>query len=75
LIVPNSGRWVNQDDFHLSPRELEICVMIRGGLTSKEISRLLNITAQTVDKHRQNIRKKLGLNDKDANLTSFITNL
>jgi DNA-binding CsgD family transcriptional regulator len=32
--------------------------MIKGGLTSKEISRLLKVSLNTVEKHRENIRRK-----------------
>ena len=59
----------------LSPREIEICNLIKGNLTSKEISRLLFVSPQTVEKHRKNIRKKLKLSHKKVNLTSFIQQL
>ena len=45
----------------LSPRELQVCTMIKEGYTSKEIADALFITKKTVDYHRSSIRKKLGL--------------
>ena len=45
----------------LSSRELQIAEMIEKGLSSKEIATALFITKKTVDFHRNNIRKKLGL--------------
>ncbi|MCK5595638.1 LuxR family transcriptional regulator, partial [bacterium] len=37
-----------------------------------EISALLNISYQTVEKHRKNIRHKMGISKKDINLISFL---
>ena len=59
----------------LTPREIEICNMIKNGFTSKEISSLLNISCQTVEKHRKNIRYRLGISNKKVNLTSFLQGL
>jgi DNA-binding CsgD family transcriptional regulator/uncharacterized membrane-anchored protein YhcB (DUF1043 family) len=56
----------------LTPREIELCNMIRGGLSDKDISRLLNISYLTVLKHRRNIRLKMGISKKRINLTSFL---
>ena len=56
----------------LSPREIEICNMIKNGLTSKEIANLLNISLSTVERHRNNIRNKFGIVKKSFNLTSFL---
>ncbi len=56
----------------LSPRELEICSMIRNGSSSKEIAAQLRISPETVHKFRHLIRKKLGITNKDINLASFL---
>jgi len=42
--------------------------MIKNGLTSKEMADLLNISPQTIEKHRAHIRKKLGIVNKKLNL-------
>jgi DNA-binding CsgD family transcriptional regulator len=44
----------------LSPRELEVAVLIAQGLTSKEVGRKLQIERGTVDKHMEHIYDKLG---------------
>jgi PAS domain S-box-containing protein len=59
----------------LSPREQEICNFIRSGLSSKEISGALSITLATVKKHREQIRRKLGLKNRDINLTTYMRGL
>ncbi len=45
-----------------SERELEIITLCREGLQSKEIASCLNISSRTVDTHKSNIFKKLGIN-------------
>jgi len=59
----------------LSAREAEICNLIIGGATSKEIAELLHVALGTVQKHREKIRKKLGLTNKSINLETFLKNL
>ncbi len=59
----------------LSPREVEICNLTKNGATSKEIASTLNISLATVGKHRENIRRKLILSNKNINLASFLKEL
>ncbi|MFQ6008395.1 MAG: phosphatase RsbU N-terminal domain-containing protein [Candidatus Zixiibacteriota bacterium] len=56
----------------LTPREQEICELIKENLSSKEIADTLNISLLTVQKHRQDIRKKLGITNQDVNLTTYL---
>ena len=56
----------------LTPRELEIAVAIRNGLSSKEIALTLNLSELTVERHRHNMRRKLGLAGKPVNLTTYL---
>ena len=56
----------------LTPREIEVCDLIREGLSSKEIGRSLSISLKTVEKHRDNIRKKLGIANRRINLASLL---
>jgi DNA-binding CsgD family transcriptional regulator len=46
--------------------------LIHCGLTSKQIAQLLTISYETVEKHRRNIRRKVGITGKKINLTSFL---
>ena len=66
------GREIVRKSVKLTPREIEICSMLRGNLSSKEISQLLTLSPQTIDKHRKNIRKKLGISKKKVNLISYL---
>ncbi|MCP4580789.1 MAG: PAS domain S-box protein [candidate division Zixibacteria bacterium] len=56
----------------LSPREVEICDLIKNGLSSKEIAEMLHLSLATIQKHRERIRNKLGIAHKEVNLTSFL---
>ncbi|HMK37186.1 MAG TPA: PAS domain S-box protein [Desulfomonilaceae bacterium] len=56
----------------LTPREIQICQMIQEGKTSREISLILGLAAETVVAHRKNIRKKFGIKNKKQNLARFI---
>jgi len=59
----------------LTPREIEICNLVKSGVSSKEISRTLNLSLLTVDKHRHRIRRKLVISNKNINLASFLRDL
>lgn len=58
----------------LSVREIEICNLIKSGATSKDISKTLNLSLLTINKHRQRIRGKLTISNKNINLTSYLRN-
>jgi len=58
----------------LTPREIEICELLRKNMSSKQISSKLNLAVVTIHKHREQIRKKLGLTGKDINLITFLQN-
>jgi PAS domain S-box-containing protein len=61
--------------FRLTPREIQICEMIRNGLSSKQIASTLGSAEQTVLKQRSNIRRKLGISGQEANLSSYLHRL
>lgn len=64
-------------DIHatLTPRELEICKLIKNGLPSKNISQKLFISPVTVERHRSNIRNKLALNNTKTSLSIYLQSL
>lgn len=73
-ISSSFGTSLFSNNSTLTPRELEICQMIRHGFSSKEIGEKLCIATESVDWHRINIRKKLGLRRR-VSLHSYLQNL
>jgi PAS domain S-box-containing protein len=71
IITPFS-RQIATRYLELSPAEVEVANLVRHGRKSKEIATLLNISTRTVEMHRRNIRHKLGLRHKHANLRTFL---
>jgi DNA-binding CsgD family transcriptional regulator len=58
-----------------TPTEIQVANLLRQGKTNKEIGELFHCTPRTVAFHRDNIRKKLGLKNKKANLKSYLLSL
>lgn len=56
----------------LTPREIQIAGFIKEGKTTKDIAEILHISARAIEFHRDNIRIKLGLKNKKANLRSYL---
>ncbi|MCB0199141.1 MAG: response regulator transcription factor [Caldilineae bacterium] len=48
----------------LTPREHEVLAWIADGLTNREIAEQLVISVKTVDRHRENIMRKLNLHNR-----------
>ena len=59
----------------LTPMEIRTAQFIRDGKTTKEIADLLNLSTRTIESHRKNIRTKMGLHGKKANLRSHLLSL
>jgi len=71
-LVSAFGKRLSEARSRLSQREIEICGMVKAGLSSKDIAHELHISRPTVERHRNNIRRKLGLVKKSVNLSSFL---
>lgn len=56
----------------LTPREMDVCELIGKGLSSKEIAESLMIASETVNKHRESIRRKLQIKNKNINLSAYL---
>jgi DNA-binding CsgD family transcriptional regulator len=56
----------------LTTTEVRICGMIRGGLSSKEIANLRDVSPATISRHREHIRQKLGIANSKVNLATFL---
>lgn len=56
----------------LTHSEIQICSLIRSGMRSKDIARMKGISPTTVFRHREHIRRKLGLTNRSLNLSTFL---
>jgi PAS domain S-box-containing protein len=63
------------ENLALTSAEIRIANLIKHGHDSKEISKILNISPKTVDTHQKNIRKKIGIDRKKANLRSHLLSM
>jgi len=59
----------------LTGKELRVADLIRMDASSKEIAKVMNISPRTVEAHRENIRKKLGLANVKINLQSYLKSI
>jgi DNA-binding CsgD family transcriptional regulator len=69
LVSPFSQR-LSSPLLNLTPREIQVASQIKEGHSNKEIAGFMNISLRTVEFHRENIRKKIGLVNKKVNLRS-----
>jgi PAS domain S-box-containing protein len=74
IVSPFLRNLTNQYS-RLTPAEIKVANLIKDGKSTKEISELLNISVQSVEFHRKNIREKLGLVTKKVNLRSYLLSL
>ncbi|HOD66266.1 MAG TPA: PAS domain S-box protein [candidate division Zixibacteria bacterium] len=65
-----------KERFHgLTPRQVQICRLIKNGYSSKEIAESIGTSLLTVHKHREAIRDKLGLKNRNISLNSYLQTL
>lgn len=61
FLSAKSPQDKNRAGIPLGPRELEVVRLLGEGKTNKEIADLLQIAVRTVETHRSNVMRKLGL--------------
>ena len=60
---------------HVTAKELQVAALVREGKANKEIAYLMHVSLNTIEIHRYNLRKKLGLHNKKVNLRSYLISL
>jgi PAS domain S-box-containing protein len=74
-ITSSLIKSLSQNYYRFSPKEMEIISLIRDGKTTKEIAQILCLGKRTIDSYRDNIRDKLGLVNKKANLKTYLLSI
>ena len=71
-IISPFTKQLSSQYFNFTPTELSIANMIKHGKTTQEIADTFHSSYNTIQFHRANIRKKLGINKKKANLRTHL---
>jgi len=74
-IISPFTRKMSLKYLNLTPTEIQIANLIRNGSPTKKIAELPNVSPRTIETHRKNIRRKIGLKRKRANLRSHLLSL
>ena len=74
-ITSSFGRTLAAQYANLTSTEIRIAALIRDGRSTAQIAGLFGISEKTVCRHRDNIRKKLGLRGGGANLRTHLLSL
>lgn len=72
VAQPFSHR-ISESLMRLTPSETRIAAYVKQGYGNKEIASLLHLSKRTVEFHRDNIRKKLGLKGRKINLRTYLS--
>ena len=57
----------------LTPNELRLCAFLKLNLASKEIAIITQQDVRTIEKGRSRLRKKIGINNQDITLSSYLS--
>ena len=71
-ISSSFSTTLSTDYLKLTPQQLQIANYIKEGKTTKEIAQFLGVSHRTIEVHRENIRKKLSLKKRSANLRTHL---
>ena len=71
LLNESHWRYI-QKRYHLSPREIQVAMLVCSGLNNEQIARQLKIRDGTVKTHLRNIYRRIRVRNKIALLLKFV---
>ncbi len=71
-IVSPFAQGVSAKFSKLTPTEIQVANLVKQGKITKEIAELMNVSTKTIDRHRDNIRRKFGISNRKINLRSYL---
>ncbi|MEA1990760.1 MAG: LuxR C-terminal-related transcriptional regulator [Thermodesulfobacteriota bacterium] len=74
-IIAPLVQGLSKISLKLTPAEIQVINLVKQSKTTKEIAEFLNLATSTIDFHRNNIRKKLGIKNRKTNLRTYLLSI